>query len=319
MAASGVAMAPDFTSNAPRFRMDARFRMNEAAALALALAAHVGVVALLVLRPAAPPPAPPQRMEVTLADDVGLQASAPSHAPAAADLAPVLGEVQPEPAKPQPAAQPQHEAARSVMVPMPAPIPHHVTKPAPPEKPAKSKPEPKPAPAKAKPAPPKPHSHDTVDPVAAALAGSSASAHKTQKPAGGSRSGQDFLKGVTSADSTGKAAATAPAAITGPQRAALGAAILRQLKPHWTAPQGADAEQLVTVLEFYLNPDGTLAGEPRVVSQSGIDDSNRPQAARHAEQAKRAVHLAAPFQLPPELYTAWKHITNAKFNRNLSQ
>ena len=151
MAASGVAMAPDFTSNAPRFRMDARFRMNEAAALALALAAHVGVVALLVLRPAAPPPAPPQRMEVTLADDVGLQASAPSHAPAAADLAPVLGEVQPEPAKPQPAAQPQHEAARSVMVPMPAPIPHHVTKPAPPEKPAKSKPEPKPAPAKAKP------------------------------------------------------------------------------------------------------------------------------------------------------------------------
>jgi len=310
MAASGIAMAPDFASDAPRFRI------GEGAALALALAAHVGVVALLVLRPAPPPPAPPQRMEVTLADDVGLQASAPSHAPAAADLAPVLGEAQPELAKPQPTAQPQHDAARPVMVPMPVPIPHHVTKPAPPEKPAISKPDTKPAPAKAKPASPKQHSHDAVDPVAAALAGSSSSAHKTPKPVGGSRIGADFLKGVTSANSTGKASASA--AITGPVKSALASAISRQLKPHWTAPQGVDADSLVTILSFDLNPDGSLAGEPHVVSQSGINDSNQPQAARHAEQAKRAVRLAAPFQLPSEYYAAWKHV-KWTFDRKLSQ
>jgi len=202
------------------------------------------------------------------------------------------------------------------MVPMPVPIPHHVTKPAPPEKPAISKPDTKPAPAKAKPASPKQHSHDAVDPVAAALAGSSSSAHKTPKPVGGSRIGADFLKGVTSANSTGKASASA--AITGPVKSALASAISRQLKPHWTAPQGVDADSLVTILSFDLNPDGSLAGEPHVVSQSGINDSNQPQAARHAEQAKRAVRLAAPFQLPSEYYAAWKHV-KWTFDRKLSQ
>ena len=295
MAASLTAMTLDFAPPAKRFSAEERV------ALVLALAAHVGVAALLVMRPAAPPPAPPRRMEVTLADDVGLQASAPSHAPAAADLTPVLGEAQPEAAK---AAPPKPvEKAEAVPVPVPVPVPRHVEKPAP----AKSAP--------AKPAPPK-RTHDAVDQVAAALAGSAAAAHKTQKPAGGARIDHDFLKGVTSADSTGKAAASAP--MTGAVKSALASAISRQLKPHWVAPQGVDADQLVTVLAFDLGPDGSLAGEPRVVRQDGINDSNQPQAARHAEQAKRAVRLAAPFQLPSEYYAAWKHV-NWTFDRKLSQ
>ena len=84
-------------------------------------------------------------------------------------------------------------------------------------------------------------------------------------------------------------------------------------------PQGVDTDQLVTILSFDLNRDGTLNGLPRMVRQEGITDENRPQAARHLEQAIRAVQLAAPFPLPPEYYDSWKHLINVRFDRNLSQ
>ena len=70
---------------------------------------------------------------------------------------------------------------------------------------------------------------------------------------------------------------------------------------------------------IFSNPDGTLAGSPRVVRQEGITEANRPQAQRHAEQAVRAVRLAAPFNLPSEFYPAWKRIAEFRFDRRLSQ
>jgi hypothetical protein len=140
-------------------------------------------------------------------------------------------------------------------------------------------------------------------------------AKPVQKPAGGSRLGEDFLKGISAGD---RAKAGSPAATFGPaESASLQQAINRQLKPHWSAPQGVDAEKLVTVLAWELNPDGSLAGTPRVVSQSGITDSNRPQAKIHAERAIRAVQLAAPFDLPPEFYDKWKRIRAWRFDRKL--
>lgn len=84
-------------------------------------------------------------------------------------------------------------------------------------------------------------------------------------------------------------------------------------------PQGADAELLVTILAWSLNRDGSLSGTPQVVRQEGITDTNRPQASRHAEQAIRAVQLAAPFNLPPEYYDAWKRVGLFRFDRKLSQ
>jgi hypothetical protein len=108
--------------------------------------------------------------------------------------------------------------------------------------------------------------------------------------------------------------------VLGPDaRSALSGAIARQLKPHWVAPEGVDADKLVTVLAWDLNPDGTLADAPHVVRQEGITDSNRPQARRHAEQAIRAVELGAPFQLPAQYYAIWKHVRAFEFNRTLSQ
>ena len=37
------------------------------------------------------------------------------------------------------------------------------------------------------------------------------------------------------------------------------------------------------------------------------------------EQAIRAVRLAAPFDLPTDLYAAWKHVASFRFDRKLSQ
>jgi hypothetical protein len=84
------------------------------------------------------------------------------------------------------------------------------------------------------------------------------------------------------------------------------------------APQGADAEQLVTLVRVRLARDGSLVGDPQVVSQSGETPANAAQKARHAEQAIRAVRLAAPFDLPEEYYSAWQTVTS-RFDRRLSQ
>ena len=71
------------------------------------------------------------------------------------------------------------------------------------------------------------------------------------------------------------------------------------------------------MLSWELNPDGSLKGRPQVVSQTGITDSNRPQASLHAERAIRAVQLAAPFDLPEEFYDRWKRIRSWRFDRRL--
>ena len=73
----------------------------------------------------------------------------------------------------------------------------------------------------------------------------------------------------------------------------------------------------MTVLSFRLNRDGSLAGTPRVVSQSGVTDANAAQKALHAERAIRAVQLAAPFDLPDEYYEAWSNVSGARFDRSL--
>lgn len=138
----------------------------------------------------------------------------------------------------------------------------------------------------------------------------------TQKKGGGTRIGDDFLKGIGSSE---RADAGAPAATFGSaERASLQSAINRQLKPFWKAPEGVDVEQLDTTLTWDLNPDGSLNGRPRLVSQTGKTASNAPQQQRHVEQAIRAVQLAAPFELPKEFYNHWKRLT-WHFDRNLSR
>jgi hypothetical protein len=284
---------------------------EEALALVVALAAHAGLIAALTLSPPGKSIVPPpERLTVTFADNIADQSTSPQpDAESAPDVAPALGEPAPEPAPLEPApqiAQPQPKPApapppqaRPAPQPKPAPVPQPRAVPAPPPKPA------------AKPAPPKP--------AAAAAPASQRLRPRPDTPAGATRIGNDFLSGIPGSSKPG-AATNPPATAFGPEVAAsLVSGISRQIKPHWSAPQGVDADKLVTVLSWNLNSDGSLAGRPVVVSQSGITDSNRTQAQRHAEQAIRAVQLAAPFDLPAPYYAKWKRIASFRFDRKLSQ
>jgi TonB C terminal len=120
-------------------------------------------------------------------------------------------------------------------------------------------------------------------------------------------------------DSDGPARpANPPATTAGPAvQASLGAEVRRQLKPHWKAPTGADAELLRTELSISLAASGAVTGV-EVVRTSGQTASNRPQVALHQEQAMRAVRLASPFRLPGEYYQAWKQL-KVTFDKRLSQ
>jgi len=267
----------------------AHLSREERVGLGVAAAAHVALVLALLWQVSDEPKSMPipERMTVSLATDVSLRSTAPDPVPeAAAAVAPQLA---PEPAPP----------------PVPTPQPRVETRPEPRPTQARAEARPQPQPTRA-PAP-----RPAAQPTQRAEA---RPAPAPTRPAGGTRLGSDFLQG---AGATEGDRGTPAAAFGAAEQAALEQAINRQLKPHWSAPQGVDAEKLVTVLTWELNEDGSLKGTPRLVSQSGVTDSNRPQASLHVERAIRAVQLAAPFNLPDQYYDKWKRIRTWRFDRRL--
>jgi outer membrane biosynthesis protein TonB len=268
---------------------------EERLGLGIAAVAHVALVGALVWQVRDKPTLlpVPERMTVSLADEVSLESTAPNPAEASAAVAPEIAPipVPPPPAEPIAKVTPREE-------PRPAPRPTRAAVPRPTPTPTA-----RPSPAATR----RPDARPTTTPAP----------RPTQTRAAGSRLGDDFLQGAGASERS-DARGTPAAAFGAAEQASLAQAINRQLKPHWNAPQGVDAEQLVTVLTWELNSDGSLKGSPRVVSQSGITDSNRPQAALHAERAIRAVQLAAPFDdLPPQFYDKWKRIRTWRFDRRL--
>lgn len=262
-------------------------RKEEGFGLILAIAAHAALVAWLVLRPPMPEPLPlPDTMTVTLSDDVGLTATSPEPAAQPSpDSAPEIGEAPP----PEPVVRVEPEPVRRV--------------------------DPRPAPK----ATPKPATPQRANPPPRQTVVTPRTQQPTPKRTGGSNLGDDFLKGVPNAPATGTSSLVPASQIGVSVRSSLASAISRELKPHWAAPQGAESDLLVTIVAFELNSDGSLAGSPRVVRQEGITDANRAQAGRHAEQAIRAVRRAAPFDLPPQYYNAWRRVPSSRFDRRLSQ
>lgn len=295
---------------------------QEGAGLAIAALAHAGLLAFLMLSPPGKTiKPPPERMEVTFSDEIADQSTSPDPlAEAAPDVAPELGEPQPAPVvEPQPLPEPPKPVPAPPQPkpvpapPKPAPQPQPQPKPVPP-KPAPPKPAP-PKPAPAKPAPQKP----APAKAAPAKPADASPRRRPDTPSGASRIGSDFLSGIPGSSKPGTAK-TPPAAAVGPEvKASLSSAIARQVKAKWVGPQGVDIDKLVTVLAWDLNPDGSLVGRPRVVSQTGITPANEAQAKRHAELAIRAVQLAAPFDLPSEYYSNWKRISAFRFDKRLSQ
>ena len=283
-----------------------RLSAEEKVGVVVAIALHAGLVAWLALAPSRSTfQPPPERMTVSLSEEVAPEATSPDPmAQAAPETAPTLGEAAPEP-EPLPEVVPE-PAPRVVASPLPRPAPP-VARPVPrptlrPARPV-SKPSAKPA---AKP------------PAKAAAATDTRTRRRPDAPAGASRVGNDFLRGIPGGEARG-AAQNPPAARAGPQVAAsLRQAVARQLQPNWVAPQGAEVELLRTTISWSLNMDGSLSGSPQLASQEGVTDANRAQAKRHVEQAIRAIRLAAPFDLPEQYYGSWKRL-RFTFDRNLSR
>ena len=280
----------------------AHLRKEEQLGLVVAIAAHVALFGVLILQPAKrEPPIRPERMVVSLADEVGLTSTAPNPSQdSQAAIAPVLSETPGEVTEAQ-----ERPVERAVTPPVSrsTPTPRQTSAPTPRRTSA-----PTPTPRQTS-APPTRSATPTPEP------------RPTSAPArsgGGSRIGEDFLAGTSDGDRSGDD--RVPASEIGPStKASLFSQIAREIRPHWTPPSGADVEQLVTVLRFRLNPDGTLAGRPSVLGQRGVNDANRPQAGRHQELAIRAVQLAAPFDLDPKYYEAWKVVGPLDFDWKLSR
>jgi outer membrane biosynthesis protein TonB len=297
----------------------------EQAGLGIAVIGHVALFGALSLGLLAAPELPKidsQPIEVTLATEVDLRSAAPT--PPA-----VVSPPAPEPAPPQePVAAPQ------IAPPPPPPVTKAEPKVEPPKPAPKTtakaepKPEPKPKPkpiekaaakpsAKAKDKPtPKPTRTATVDPEARRRPGLSGSIvsglSDTPAPTPAKMTKPAKVAAAPTTGATSAPAGISVAQMTGAQKSSLNSLIYTQLKPYWKPPSGADAEQLITRLSVRLNKDGSLADDPELIDQQGINDSNRAQAKLHAERAIQAVRRAAPFKLPPEYYEAWKWLKPLK-------
>lgn len=265
------------TTSAPAAHYAVKLRNDEVIGLAIAIAAHIAIAVALAINalraPAIIPP--PERVTVSLAEDVGLDATAAQISDEGqASVADRIGEV-PVPPK-------------VVEKPVPAP-PKVVEKPKVAKKPVVS--------------------------MDASSVRKKPTPVATPKNAGANRLGDAFKQGLGE-----KVDANAPvpaSQIGSSDRASLVQAVARQLKPYWRQPSGVDVDKLVTVVEWELNEDGTLKGTPRIVSQDGGTDSNKPQQPLHREAAIRAIRQAAPFDLPPKFYNGWKKL-RFKFDWNLN-
>lgn len=264
-------------------------RREERTGLLVAVGLHVLLVAVLLFQPVTREPIPePQRMTVSLAEDVGMAATAPEPvAESRAATAPTLDAnpvPAPVPAIEQPAPREIERPRPQVQSPVPAPT---------------ARPDPRP---RRRPDPPRSQTQAQAAPRS-----------------GGSRLGDNFLEGSGASASTSETRVPA-SQIGASAKASLVQAIARRIKPRWEPPNGPEVEQITTYLRFRLNSDGSLAGRPEMVRQTGVNDTNRAQAGRHAEQAIRAVQLAAPFDdLPPEYYEAWKLVGPFGFDWRLAQ
>ncbi len=261
-------------------------RGNQQRGIAIAVVAHVLIIGLLSVQWTAgdrrfdnPP------MEVDLIAETATESSAPviSDTPPAARLG---EEDAVDIAAPEPLPTPAPPLPEPVVRPTPAPTPKQVARP--------KQPPPKQAPPAAKKAPPK------------------AAPKAPTKNAGARPTGR--LDGITEGlgrEQTKAPSKGAPASKTAAEvRRSIDVSIKAAIRPRWDSCRvsGVDVDQLKTVVKFRLTPSGALAGFSGVTT-TGENDSNKFQVQRHQECAKRAVELAAPFDLPEENYSFWQNYT----------
>lgn len=260
-------------------------RGKEGRGIAIAVAAHVVIIGLLSVQWTAgerrfdnPP------MEVDLIAETAVQSTAPviSQNPPAARLGEedMTDIAAPEPTPAPPLPEP-------IVRPTPAPTPKQVARPkqvTAKQPPAAAKAQPKAAP-KAPPA--------------------------KNRPARPTGRLDGIAEGLSKSQPKSPASKGAPAAATAAEvKRSIDVSIKSAVAPRWNGCRisGVDIDQLKTVVKFRLTQSGALAGFTSVTT-SGENDSNKFQIQRHQECAKRAVELAAPFDLPEENYSFWQNYT----------
>jgi len=121
------------------------------------------------------------------------------------------------------------------------------------------------------------------------------------------KKGQQAAGTSHTATATGKEAGTATGndtVLSAREQDLLKGMIKSQLANCWRLPgAGGGAEIPPVKLRWSLNPDGSLNGEPGVMSAPNDTLGNAA-----AEAALRAVRTCQPFRLPPDSYEGWKDI-----------
>lgn len=221
-------------------------------------------------------------MEVDLIAESAITSAAPeiSASPPAARLAAEEGPVEDATiADATPVPQPRIEPVPTPRVERPIPAPRITPKAPPrPAPPARSEPAPKTAPKAA----------------------------RSARPTGNLKG---LLDGIGKEENASRSKA-APAQSVGEIRRAISVSINAEVRGPWNrcAVSGIDVDELKTTIVFRLSKSGGLAGFDRV-STIGETPSNATQVSRFEECAKRAIQLAAPFDLPAENYDYWKTYT----------
>jgi len=259
---------------------------SEGAGLTVALAGHVvlfGLLSVGFLATPNPDKLKATPIEVSLAEDVGMESAAPviSHEELAAKKSPVEAPVEPDEAPPEPAP------------PEPAPI----------AKPQPAPPKPAPAPL-AKPQPP-------AKPAPAAPAAPRKPTNKPVKPTG-NLDGLDLGKSNNKTNST---ATTNPAsAASATEVASFRGLIARQIQPcaNRQVTPGPGAENIKILLTVNFNRDGSLAGNPVITGVQGNDAQNARYVERVKDLAIATFRGCSPVHgLPDALYDVprgWKSL-----------
>jgi outer membrane biosynthesis protein TonB len=246
----------------------------------------LGVFALGLMASAKTVPKP-ESISVSLVGEIADVSSAPD-AIQEESAPPATGET--APAEPPPAPTP----VMKVEKPQPKPVP----------KPAKPETAPTVTKAAAKPvktaaaAPPKTVKTPTV----------SGKGTTPAKPGGLSRSFEDSINNIGKAPGAGKAVGT-PATKTATEvkrsvNALLGPQIQRKVEA--CSPPGIELYKIITTVTLNLDPSGRLVSVG-YGGQTGITDSNRPQAEPLKQCILQAIRSASPFSnLDPEYYDVWK-------------
>jgi hypothetical protein len=127
-----------------------------------------------------------------------------------------------------------------------------------------------------------------------------------QKPAPRvSRLGDDFLKGIAGSDAPSRPAKPAAATFDARAKASVAALFQRLVQPCADSQvnPGPGANRIRVTLNLRLRQSGSLAGTPRIVRVSGVDDDNARFEERVKDLAIAVYRECAPFRgLPPELY-----------------